>query len=155
MALEHNNKLQARPSMKRGSYEFKTGEHSDAFKQYLRDRGIAFEPSSNGNMTHFELFNDDDAIARFSEAIRTGKNTITPIVPRDEEYDEDYERSWGTRRDENEDEDLLDNEHLAALFKQYKGDENKVIDVLRKKGVNINNSDLQSVVEAFATRKLK
>lgn len=45
-------------------YTLKTGGRSDAFKQYLRDRDIYFEPSQNGNYTEFVVFNADESVDR-------------------------------------------------------------------------------------------
>lgn len=56
------------------SYTFKTGLRSDAFKQYLRDRGFYFEPSQDGEYTHFEVKNADEAVDRRAiEITRTFK----------------------------------------------------------------------------------
>jgi len=45
-------------------YTLKTGGRSDAFKQYLRDRGLKFEPSQNGNYIEFVVFNADEGVDR-------------------------------------------------------------------------------------------
>ncbi len=37
----------------------KMGPESDAFKQYLRDTGVAFEPSQDGDYIHFEVLVKD------------------------------------------------------------------------------------------------
>lgn len=50
-------------------YTLKTGARADAFKQYLRDRGIKFEPSENGEYTEFVVFKNEDAIDRRVEDI--------------------------------------------------------------------------------------
>ena len=58
------------------SYTFKTGLRSDAFKQYLRDRGIYFEPSQDGEYTHFEVKNADEAVdRRANEIVRQLKDS--------------------------------------------------------------------------------
>ena len=46
-------------------YDVKRGDFSEAFKQYLRDRGLYFEPSSDGSWVHFEVKNADEAVDRF------------------------------------------------------------------------------------------
>ncbi len=48
--------------------------------------------------------------------------------------------------------DLLSDEALAKLFKQYDGDEDAVLEYLRENldgKADISNGDLQGVVEAF------
>ena len=60
------------------AYTFKTGLRSDAFKQYLRDRGIYFESSQDGEYTHFEVKNADEAVdRRANEIARQLKDSIT------------------------------------------------------------------------------
>lgn len=46
-------------------YDVKRGDFSEAFKQYLRDRGLYFEPSADGSWVHFEVKNADDAVEDF------------------------------------------------------------------------------------------
>lgn len=46
-------------------YDIERGYFSEAFKQYLRDRGLYFEPSADGSWVHFEVKNADDAVDRF------------------------------------------------------------------------------------------
>ena len=45
-------------------YTLKTGGRSDAFKQYLYDRGLKFEPSQNGDYTEFVVFDADESVDR-------------------------------------------------------------------------------------------
>lgn len=45
-------------------YTFKQGQRADAFKQYLRDRGLYFEPSQDGRYVVFVVFNADEAVDR-------------------------------------------------------------------------------------------
>ncbi len=45
-------------------YTLKTGRRSDAFKQYLCDRGLNFEPSQNGDYTEYVVFNADESVDR-------------------------------------------------------------------------------------------
>lgn len=42
-------------------YDLPRGNCSNDFKQYLRDRGMYFEPSSNGSYIHFEVKNADES----------------------------------------------------------------------------------------------
>ncbi len=60
-------------------YTLKTGRRSDAFKQYLRDRGLKFEPSQNGNYTEFVVFNADESVdRRVDQIIKTvSDSTVT------------------------------------------------------------------------------
>jgi len=46
--------------------------------------------------------------------------------------------------------DPLSDASLAALFQQYKGNQNIILDILREKNLDIDNSDLQGIVEAYA-----
>lgn len=65
------------------AYTFKTGIRSDAFKQYLRDRGIYFEPSQDGEYIHFEVKNADESVDRRAEE-------IVGLEDYAEDYVEDY-----------------------------------------------------------------
>ncbi len=59
------------------SYTFKTGLRSDAFKQYLRDRGIYFEASQDGEYTHFKVKNANEAVdRRANEIVRQLKDSF-------------------------------------------------------------------------------
>lgn len=46
------------------------GEQSKEFKEYLRDRGLYFEPSSNGDFIHFEIKNGDEFVKQRADDIR-------------------------------------------------------------------------------------
>jgi hypothetical protein len=43
-------------------YDMLKGSPSEDFKQYLRDRNLYFEPSSNGDLIHFEVKNADEYV---------------------------------------------------------------------------------------------
>jgi hypothetical protein len=49
-----------------------------------------------------------------------------------------------------ESEDLLSEDSLYKLFKRFNGDEDKVIEYLRKQNLDIPNGDLQGIVEAYS-----
>ena len=51
-------------------FDLYRGNPSKDFKQYLRDRGLYFEPSSNGDYVHFEVKNADEDVHKQVEAIR-------------------------------------------------------------------------------------
>ena len=57
-------------------YNLLKGSPSEDFKQYLRDRGLFFEPSSNGNMIHFEVKNTDEDVDLEVEAIKRHYNSL-------------------------------------------------------------------------------
>jgi hypothetical protein len=46
------------------------GEQSKEFKEYLKDRGLYFEPSSNGDFIHFEIKNGDEFVKQRADDIR-------------------------------------------------------------------------------------
>lgn len=51
-------------------FDLLRGPASKDFKQYLRDRGLYFEPSSNGDYVHFEVKNADEDVYKQVDAIR-------------------------------------------------------------------------------------
>lgn len=54
------------------SYTLPKGRCADEFKQYLRDRGIYFEPSSDGAYVHFEVKDADESCDLEVRAIKRG-----------------------------------------------------------------------------------
>ena len=60
-------------------YNVQRGKLSDAFKQYLRDRGLYFEPSENGTYIHFEVKNADESVDRFLKTIDSIIHDSCPI----------------------------------------------------------------------------
>lgn len=51
-------------------YDLIRGDASKEFKNYLRDRGLYFEPSDNGDFVHFEVKNADEYVDQRVEDIR-------------------------------------------------------------------------------------
>ena len=60
-------------------YNVQRGKLSDAFKQYLRDRGLYFEPSENGTYIHFEVKDADESVDRFLKTIDSIIHDSCPI----------------------------------------------------------------------------
>lgn len=52
-----------------GGYNLRRGKPAQDFKQYLRDRGMYFEPSENGEFIHFEVKNPDEDVIKEIKAI--------------------------------------------------------------------------------------
>lgn len=50
-------------------YNIIKGKPAEDFKQYLRDRGLYFEPSENGRFVHFEVKNADEDVEKEIRAI--------------------------------------------------------------------------------------
>ena len=50
-------------------YNLLKGKPADDFKQYLRDRGLYFEPSENGKFIHFEVKHADEDVEKEIRAI--------------------------------------------------------------------------------------
>lgn len=50
-------------------YNLVKGKPAQDFKQYLRDRGMEFEPSENGEFVHFEVKNADEDVDKEIKAI--------------------------------------------------------------------------------------
>lgn len=48
-------------------YDVKRGDFSEAFKKYLRTRGLYFEPSADGSWVHFEIKDPDKDVDQFLE----------------------------------------------------------------------------------------
>ena len=50
-------------------FNIRKGRPAEDFKQYLRDRGMEFEPSENGIFVHFEVKNPDEDVEKEIQAI--------------------------------------------------------------------------------------
>lgn len=57
-------KIRLKAQDSRDVFRLAKGRQSDAFKQYLRDRGKEFEPSEDGNEVVFVVFKSDEAVTR-------------------------------------------------------------------------------------------
>ncbi len=91
-------------------YALKQGQRADAFKQYLRDRGLYFEPSQDGRYVVFVVFNADEAVDRRAiEITRTLRESFEEElveVPEDQ-WGEDYELDYESFIDVNEQQETL------------------------------------------------
>lgn len=78
--IEAKEKRRARDS-NTSIYSFKKGIREKAFKQYLRDRGIKFEPSEDGDRIVFVVFDADEAVdRRANEIVRTLKDSTGSLA---------------------------------------------------------------------------
>lgn len=110
-----------------GSYNLRRGKPAQDFKQYLRDRGLYFEPSENGEFIHFEVKNPDEDVIK---EIRAINEHYTKVGMYDEYSRRFYSKAIKALNDKLE--KLERNELLDSNQEDYQTQKNNMIKEIKK-----------------------